>query len=161
MLFSLAGMFVQEKEQPCACCSAQHQQFNFWIGEWDVYNRAGEKIGENTITALENHCIINENWKGLSGGSGRSYNYFDPETGSWNQLWLSATGTILKLSGVGSDRQMILKSGKISGENGDYYNQITWTRNTDGNVTQLWEILDTKDQLLSKAFEGIYRRKTN
>lgn len=37
-------------------------------------------------------------------------------------------------------------------------NQITWTPNEDGTVSQLWEIYDKNGNILQTAFLGIYQR---
>jgi hypothetical protein len=48
----------------------------------------------------------------------------------------------------------------IKGQKVDYYyNQITWSQNEDGTVTQLWEIYDNTDKLLKMLFKGIYNKK--
>ena len=35
---------------PAPCAAAEHRQFDFWIGEWDVTNPAGAVAGKNRIT---------------------------------------------------------------------------------------------------------------
>ena len=158
-LLILTSFLSYSQTTDCACCSPEYQQFEFWVGDWDVFNEKGEKIGENLVEKLEDNCIINENWKGEKGGSGKSYNYYDPSDKTWNQLWISNTGNILKLKGNAEENQMILKSELIQGKEGEYYNQITWTSNPDGSVTQLWEIYDAQGHLLNNTFKGIYKKK--
>ena len=149
------------QESDCACCTPQHSQFDFWIGDWEVFNENGEKIGENLVEKLEDNCILNENWTGEKGGTGKSYNYYDPSDETWNQLWISNKGNILKLKGKSEGNKMILKSEISEGKRGKYYNQITWTANADGSVTQLWEIYDPEGKLINESFKGIYRAKTS
>lgn len=156
ILFSISQSVSQDN---CACCTAAHDQFDFWVGDWVVYNEGGDKVGENLVEKLEKNCLISENWKGESGGTGKSFNYYDPEDETWNQLWISSSGTILELKGKAKNGKMILKSELIKDKKGDYYNQITWTKNKDGSVEQLWEILDLQGNLLSVAFKGTYRKK--
>lgn len=148
-----------ETQDKCACCTPEHQQFDFWIGDWDVYNDQGVKIGENLVKPLEDHCIISENWQGVKGGSGKSFNYYNPDDQTWNQLWLSNSGNILKLKGTASKGEMVLKSDLQEGRNGKFYNKITWTKNPDNSVTQLWEIMDENGNSVAQSFKGIYRRK--
>ncbi|MCP9199593.1 hypothetical protein MKO06_06725 [Gramella sp. GC03-9] len=156
LLFLPVWLFAQED---CACCTQQHNQFDFWLGEWEVFNEEGEKLGENHIKKLENNCLVSENWQGDRGGSGKSFNYYDPKDETWNQLWVSNIGTILKLKGKAEPGKMVLKSQMVKDKKGNYYNQITWTRNQDGSVSQLWEIMDENDKLLTETFNGIYRKK--
>ncbi|MCB7481586.1 hypothetical protein [Christiangramia sediminis] len=158
-LFFFISVITFAQDSDCACCSSQHSQFDFWVGDWDVFNRNDEKIGENLVEKLEDNCILNENWKGENGSSGKSYNYYDPEDDTWNQLWISNSGNILKLKGKAQVDQMILKSELTRSDKGEFYNQITWTKNSDGSVTQLWEIYDPQGNLLNTAFEGTYRKK--
>jgi hypothetical protein len=157
--FFLILPLISISQEDCACCTKQHHQFDFWVGDWEVFNDKGDKMGENLVEKLEDNCILNENWTGTKGGSGKSYNYYDPSDETWNQLWISNTGNILKLKGKASENMMVLKSEPVTGEKGDYYNQISWTKNEDGSVTQLWEIYDLQGKPLSDAFKGTYRKK--
>lgn len=150
--------FAQPAEN-CNCCSPAHDQFDFWIGEWEVFNTEGKKIGENQIEKLEANCLLSETWNAESGSSGRSMNYYNSSNDTWNQLWVSSSGNILKLNGKAGKNSMILKSETMNGENGKYINQITWSLNEDGSVTQYWEILDENGNFLSEVFKGIYRKK--
>ncbi|GAA4308261.1 hypothetical protein GCM10023115_37240 [Pontixanthobacter gangjinensis] len=161
ILFCSITISCLAQNTDCACYSKKHQQFDFWVGNWEVFNEEGEKIGENLIKKLEDNCILNENWKAEDGSSGKSYNYYDPSDNSWNQLWLSNSGNILKLKGKAIENKMVLKSEISEGEKGKYYNQITWTKNEDGSVTQLWEIYDLNNKLLDEIFRGTYRKKVS
>ena len=144
----------------CPCCTEYHNQFDFWVGDWIVYDSAGNVVGENTISKLENNCLVSEYWKGAKGMTGRSYNYFNVTDSTWNQVWIDSNGNNLVLKGGSHYGEMVLKSELIPGQNIDFYaNQITWTSNKDGTVTQLWQILDKNDQILSTVFEGIYKKR--
>lgn len=158
-LFLGLSQSIAQTSENCSCCSSAHQQFDFWLGDWEVFDSQGNKIGENLIEKLENNCLITETWKAGNGSSGRSMNYYDTADETWNQLWVSSNGNILKLKGKGEPGKMILKSKLAQGKKGNYYNQITWSLNKDGSVTQYWEILDENGNFLSEAFKGIYRKK--
>lgn len=158
-LFLLLPFFGLSQDADCNCCTPQHDQFDFWLGDWEVFNAEGEKIGENKIEKQEGNCLLSENWEGEKGGTGRSFNYYDPADSTWNQLWISNSGTILKLKGNAENDKMTLKSKLVEGEKGKYYNKITWTKNSDGSVTQLWEIMDPQGNLLNEAFKGVYRKR--
>ena len=160
-LFALIPLLSFTQNSDCACCTSQHAQFDFWVGNWEVFNENGDKIGENLVEKLEDNCILNENWTGAKGGTGKSYNYYDPSDETWNQLWISNSGNILKLKGSAAKDKMTLKSELKKGKKGEYYNQITWTKNEDGSVTQDWEVYDSQGNLLNEAFKGIYRKKTS
>ncbi|MDR5591621.1 hypothetical protein [Christiangramia sp. SM2212] len=158
-LIILLPAFSFTQNSDCACCTPDHAAFDFWVGDWEVFNVNGDKVGENLVMKLEDNCILNENWQSVKAGSGKSYNYFDPSDKTWNQLWISNTGNIIKLKGKAEPNKMTLRSEIQDGKNGKFYNQITWTKNEDGSVTQNWEIFDENGELTGNAFKGIYRKK--
>ena len=145
-------------QTPCQCCSESHQQFDFWVGHWVVKDTLGNKVGENLISRAEGNCVITEKWKGASGTTGMSVNYFDSSDATWNQLWIDNQGNILKLKGTFDSGKMLLKSDLIKGGEQEYRNQIAWSLNEDGSVTQSWETTDVNGSHLKTLFKGIYSR---
>ena len=125
-----------------------------------VFDSAGNKVGENNIEKLEHGCLISEHWQSTSGGSGRSFNYVDISDSTWHQVWVDSHGGQLELKGRAGKDVMTLAGELLPGQKVDFYrNRITWTKNTDGSVTQLWEILDKYNHTLKTVFKGIYRKK--
>lgn len=144
----------------CSCCTEQHSQFDFWLGEWTVMNAEGKLVGENSIAKIEDGCILVEKWKGAQGTTGTSHNYYDPSDGTWNQLWIDNNGYILKLKGNLVAGKMVLRSDLTANKEGQqYYNQISWSHNQDDTVTQLWELYDRNDKMIRQLFLGVYHRK--
>lgn len=142
------------------CSTQYHHQFDFWVGDWIVYDTAGNVVGENTIEKLEKDCILSEHWRGGLGTTGRSYNYYNQADSTWNQVWIDSNGSSLVLKGKAEPGKMVMKSELLKGQKVDwYYNRITWTENPDHSVTQLWEILSKENTVLTTAFKGIYKRK--
>lgn len=93
-------------------------------------------------------------------GTGSSYNYYDKSDSTWNQLWVDNKGNVLKLKGQFESDKMILKSDLVKDKNDNLYsNQITWSKNEDGTVSQLWEIIDKNNQPIKSVFLGIYNRR--
>lgn len=65
----------------------------FWVGEWACYSTSGQLNGRNTLELRVGGNVIHESWTPEGGGPpGESWNWYDPATGSWNQLWVSAGG---------------------------------------------------------------------
>jgi len=145
----------------CNCCSENQKAFDFWIGEWTVTNSAnGAPAGESSISREENGCVIRENWTSVTPGyTGTSLNFFNIVEQQWEQLWVDNTGAHLKLKGNRVGNQMMLTSGEFVKDDGLMYrNRITWTKNEDGTVRQLWEVLQG-EQVVSVAFDGLYKKK--
>ncbi|NRA13171.1 MAG: hypothetical protein HRT57_14580 [Crocinitomicaceae bacterium] len=109
---------------PCKCCTSEHQQFDFWIGDWNVYDTSGTLIGTNNILRLQDGCAIQENWTAAS--TGTSYNYYNKSDSTWNQAWIDNQGESLVLKGNYTNGAMVMKGALIPGKNiGFYYNRIS------------------------------------
>lgn len=161
LIFNTTKLMSQTKENNCACCSEDYNQFNFWLGEWYVYDSANNLVGTNSISKQYDNCVIQEKWISEGKNRGTSLNFFDKSDGFWHQIWVDNSGYILNLKGKFINGSMILKSEIIENEKGNYYNQISWTKNTDNTVTQLWEVFSENNDKLSEAFRGIYKKRLN
>lgn len=158
ILFLNLGFVEAQDSEACPCCSADYRAFDFWLGDWTVYDTKGQLLGTNKVLNIQDGCVLQENWKGTTGSNGTSYNFFDANENTWYQVWISNTGNILKLKGnLDAKGAMVLTSEIVQSPKGDFYNQIKWFKNKDGTVTQLWLILDEKGKITSTLFEGVYK----
>jgi hypothetical protein len=126
--------------------------FDFWLGEWDVYDPDGKHVGRNSITSPYATGALAEHWRGDGGVEGHSLNSWDPERGCWHQTWIDSTGSVLLLDGGVQDGAMVL-----TGITADAKQRITWT-SEDGEVRQVWETSTDDGSTWSVAFDGRYRR---
>lgn len=143
----------------CNCCSERHNEFDFWLGEWEVFDTTGTKVGDNSIIELEGGCILSEHWRSVKGGSGRSYNFYNSSDSTWNQTWVDSQGGSLILKGHGEENKMILSSVPFDRNGVQLHHRITWTQQKDGSVQQRWDVLDASDVLKNTLFLGIYKKK--
>lgn len=136
--------------------------FDFWAGEWKVYGGPDEDkfAGENTITKIEKGCILHEQWQGNGNSSGQSFNFYNPVTGQWRQVWVAPPGYMIDIQGGLVDGSMVLE-GEIT-----YYQQDathgfrgTWTPNEDGSVRQYFQQYDAEKEAWQDWFDGKYVRK--
>ena len=144
----------------CNCCTDIHSQFDFWVGEWTV-TQNGKLAGSNSIIKVQNNCVLQENWTSATPGyTGTSYNFYNATTQQWEQIWIDSSGQSLHLAGSRNGNAMVLKSKpKPNAKNQMSYNQITWTKNDDGTVRQLWEVFtEGVDTVI--AFDGLYTPKS-
>lgn len=157
--YAIAQENVTPKEDPCPCCEGHYNDFNFWLGEWRVYDKDGKQVGNNSIKKIQNGCAVSENWMGFSGLNGSSLNYFKKADSTWNQVWVDNKGYVLNFKGRLENGKMVLKSDLMKGNKINwYYNKITWSKNTDGTLTQRWETYDKNDKVQSLVFLGTYKR---
>jgi len=83
------------------CQGLQYKEFDFWLGDWEVRNAAGNFLGRNRISKRHGSCVVLEEWESAGGGSGSSFNVYDQQTTEWHQFWVHATGT----NWLSSDKQ--------------------------------------------------------
>ncbi len=146
------------------CAPAEFRQFDFWVGEWDVFNPAGQQVGTSRITSINDGCAIREEWTDASGNTGTSLNYYDPRTKKWNQFWVGG-GSPLSLDDEGNAAVITggLKDGSMvlsSNARVDPMNRITWTPLDGGKVRQHWEQSKDQGKTWDDAFDGTYVPKT-
>ena len=157
LLFLASASFAQDATS-CACCDVHHNQFDFWVGDWIVYDTAGNEIGRNTIVQLQDNCVLQESWRSPN-STGTSYNYFNSTDSTWNQLWVDNTGSHLELKGHAIENGMQLNSDWMKSPTGtEYRNQILWILQADGSVTQTWNIEGKEGNIYSVLFHGVYRK---
>jgi hypothetical protein len=160
LFLALSIQFTHAQGQKAPCDTPKHQEFDFWVGDWNVYSAKGELIGINKILKMQSNCVMQENWESRkSPNKGTSYNYVDVTDNTWNQVWIDNSGYSLVLQGNLKGKSMVLKSELVKGKQGDYYNRVTWTPNSDGSVTQLWEYISPEGKVIQEAFRGIYKKK--
>ena len=162
LIFMFATQVVSQTNSNTSCKGKKYSEFDFWVGNWDVYNTNGQLIGTNHLVKMQDNCVLQENWNSkTSSNRGTSYNFYNRTDGTWNQIWIDNTGFTLQLKGRFFEGKMVLKSSEINSKKGSYYNRITWFKNKDNTVTQIWEYVDKKNTIISEIFRGIYKKRAN
>lgn len=134
---------------PAPCSLAEHRQFDFWIGDWQVHKPDGTFVGVNHITREYGGCVIHERYAAGKGYNGESLNIYDASRKVWHQTWVDVDGLLLTLEGRWDGKSMVLEGMK---------QRITWTPDAEGGVRQLWEAVDAQGAW-SVVFDGRYTRK--
>jgi hypothetical protein len=134
--------------------------FDFWVGEWDVHGPGGNFAGNNVIERVQRGCVLIENWRSASGGTGMSINFVDKITGEWVQVWNDASGSQINIRGGMTDNGMLL-AGTIhyvaNGTTAPF--RGLWTPLPDGRVRQFFEQSSDDGDTWTPWFEGFYTRK--
>lgn len=145
-------------DQPGPPCQGdEYRQFDFWVGAWDVFDEEGAQQGTNRIAPILDGCALQENWVGVTGSVGHSFNTFDRQTGRWHQTWIDNSGLLLLLNGEYDGTSMVLSGAGKNRDGRPVTHRITWTPLDDGRVRQHWQVQpegeDWKD-----VFVGLYTR---
>jgi hypothetical protein len=146
---------------PCAHQEG-FQDFDFWIGEWDVHLANGTPAGANIIKSVERGCAIAENWTSASGGTGMSINYFDKSTNEWVQIWNAEGGSQINMRGGLTEEGMLLvgEVTTIAPASTIPFRGL-WTLLDDGRVRQFFETSNDGGETWQFSFEGFYSRTVN
>jgi hypothetical protein len=150
---------VPAAEETRHCVAAEHHQFDFWIGDWDVRTPDGRLAGTNHVTSIVDGCGLQEHWTGARGTTGTSLNTYDESRRRWHQTWIDSTGSVLLLDGSFKDGRMILSGSTPSGAGGTTHDRITWERIDAGRVRQLWEQSSDGGATWAVVFDGLYTRR--
>lgn len=156
--FLVMVLSISAQPQPDPCSSTENHQFDFWIGEWDVY--AGDQLaGTNKIERILGDCVLKENWEGSLGSKGQSFNAFDSRTKKWYQTWVDSNGSVIHFSGHYEDDKMLYVADWLTQDGRKVYYKMTFFNNKDkGTVRQLWEQSLDKTEWVT-IFDGIYVEK--
>ncbi len=146
--------------KPKPCSSQHYRQFDFWLGQWQVFDPKGKLVGHSHIQSIVNGCGISEAWTGAKGYQGVSYNFYDNKRQLWHQTWIGGGGGALYLDGGLEDKRMVLQ-GKDSDKDGKpLLQKISWTPLEDGRVKQHWQTSKDEGKTWSDAFVGYYQKKS-
>jgi len=156
---------IVEKLTPCT--GPQYKEFDFWLGDWEVRNAAGQILGHNRISKRHGGCVVQEEWEGANGGSGTSLNVYDQTTKQWHQFWVDASGTNW-LSSDAQGNPVTLRGGIHDGamvlaSHPDTLPAIGLTRATwrllpDGRVRQTFESSTDGGKTWTVSFDGFYKK---
>ncbi len=159
ILLAVSSKISAQNNDQNSCETEYHSQFDFWVGNWKVYNEQGVLLGTNKVVKMTNACTIQENWESMKSSSkGTSYNYFNKKDNSWNQVWIDNSGGSLVLKGKFDNGVMTLQSDLTKDEKGVYRDKITWTQQNNGSVIQEWVQVDKNGKETKKLFKGIYKK---
>lgn len=139
-----------------ACNASEYRQFDFWVGEWDVYPAKSDKpVARSVIERLYDGCAIRENWMPLARSGGGSLNSFRPSDGKWHQLWVDSQGSWLEFVGQAASGGMILQSS--AAETNQPITRMTFSPFPDGTVRQLGETSADGGKSWTTSFDFTYR----
>ena len=139
---------------------AKEEQFNFWVGEWNLtWGKNGK--GTNTIRKILNNKIIEENFNGTPSIPliGRSYSAYDKNTGKWKQTWVDNSGSYLDFSGEFKDGKMSL-SRKLIVKGKPVIQRMVWHSITKNAFIWNWESSSDNGKTWKINWKISYKRKS-
>lgn len=165
MLLLLSVIVVASKAQtipphPCST-DTMYRQFDFWIGDWNVFGAKG-KAGESHIERILDSCIILENWTSSRANyTGKSFNTYNATTKQWQQTWVDNSGGSTEyLRGHAEKDKMIFYADKNAGTDGkNFLRRLTFFYLDKNKVRQFGERSDDDGKTWTVEYDLEYRRK--
>lgn len=155
--FKAMSELAERKKKPCMF-SAEARQFDFWLGDWEVFNPAGQKVGTSAIQMFAGGCGVLENWTNTVGGDGKSINFYDSASGKWYQYWMGQDGGALRYAGNFSDNAMRFEGESVA--NGKKtLNKLTFFKLDENTVRQLAESSADEGKTWTVNYDFKYVRK--
>jgi tetratricopeptide (TPR) repeat protein len=150
---------ADKKARPCEFDS-HYQEFDFWIGEWDVHPANNPALaGTSVIEKILGSCVILENWTGSGGGSGKSFNVYDATTQKWEQIWVDAFGTLTKYSGGIKDGVMDYYADSIAPNGKPVKMHLQFFKLGPDSVRQFNQLSSDGGATWTVGYDFIYTRK--
>src|ERR1700730_11280330 len=63
--------------EKAACRDPVHRQFDFWLGDWDVFDAEGPKSAHVLVESILDGCVLQETYEGANGANGKSFTIYD------------------------------------------------------------------------------------
>jgi ketosteroid isomerase-like protein len=130
-VFSLLALLTNASAQaPDAllCTSPEYRQFDFWIGDWDVFEPdSSTSTAHVRINRILGGCVLREHYEDNTGAVGESFTTYDIGRKLWHQTWVTNRGRLLTIEG-GPEHGSILLAGAYYREGGQQVRvRGTWT----------------------------------
>lgn len=159
----LIGFYSNAQQAPAKPCSmdTMYRQFDFWIGEWEVYGAKG-KAGTSRIELILDSCIILENWTSARAGySGKSFNTYNASTRQWQQTWVDNSGGSTEyLRGQAGKDMIVFYADKNTGADGkNFLRRLTFYKLSSDKVRQHGERSNDEGKTWITEYDLEYRRK--
>ena len=171
----LAGACAAQDEAPSPPCSdAAHAQFDFWLGDWQVFAAKSEELaGFDRITRILDGCALRQEWTQFNdefkpdGGDARLRGeslFALRNDGTWRQTWVSNSGFTVTLAGGVEDTSgdIVLRSDAVpypSSQGGyvDVFFRWHWRKLDDGEVRSWGFTKVTEAGDWEPSFDNTYR----
>jgi len=142
----------------------EFRRLDFWIGDWDVYDRAARRQdGVSSIRKILRGCAIEVDFHEVDGtGNIHELFFYEKPRHAWHQVWVSEAGFVKeRLSTEDRADGSIRFLGEIPHlAGGSHLDRSTVAPAADGRILQLIEISKDGGATWTTTFDGEYRRSS-
>lgn len=157
-LGSAAMLVAAEPLPPQSCSTAQHQQFDFVIGNWLVRDSSGHAIGTTTVSKEYGGCVLIERWRGVGHArEGLGVIGYQPASRTWHRDFIDHGGFVLAFDGQRDGAAMVL-TGKEYQPDVIRMHRVSWMPTSDGKVEERWQTSTDAGRAWRVHFYGVFER---
>ena len=149
---------LRRSEFPCTE-AAESRQLDFWVGEWNVHTPAGQLAGTSSVQRILGDCVVFENWTSTLGGGGKSFNFYNKNSGQWQQTWVDDRGGAVEFHGGFKDGAMRFQAEGPGASGGRRLQKLSFTPLPDGSVRQFCEASTDDGATWTTQYDFTYTRR--
>jgi hypothetical protein len=153
--FAAVVAAARRNKAPCQA-APEFRQLDFWVGEWEVRDAAGQKIGASRVEKLLGDCVIFESWTDARGRAGRSFNLWDASEKQWRQVWVDDFGSMREYRGAFEGGAMRYRASGKTRDGKAQEIKMTFTPEAGGRVRQRIETSLDGGKTWAAGFDGLY-----
>ena len=139
------------------------KKFDFWVGEWNVYNPQKQKAGESKIEKILKGAVILENWTGVNGYSGKSFNHYNMDKKKWVQYWVDQKSNSIYFEGNydSTKKAIVYYSYDHAKDASPFIRRLTFYNLGPDEVRQFSQRSTDNGETWSTEYDFSYIRKSN
>ena len=152
---------MKEQAAPCKYHEKhpKYREFDFWLGDWDVYGKGGALAGHSHVELMIGDCVLNENWTDMAGGVGKSYNKYNAPLKRWEQYWVDQYGTTTYYVGNIEGPNMVFLADGFNPAGQPQKQRMTFFPLSPDKVRQFGETSDDEGKTWRVSFDLTYVRQ--
>jgi len=161
ILVCVAGMnALAQPSNPLPCTSPEYRQFDFWIGDWAVFEADSITSAAHVrVDRILGGCVLREHYEDSTDLIGESFTTYDTARKLWHQTWVTNHGRLLTIEGGQENGSMVLTGAYYGNNNEEVRVRGTWT--PIGSGVREWAVTSSDSGRTWKPwFDLSFRRRT-
>ncbi|HEX2094783.1 MAG TPA: tetratricopeptide repeat protein [Longimicrobiaceae bacterium] len=151
---------MQMVARPCPNRPDYHL-LDFWIGDWEQQTLIGQVVGETSIRAANDGCVLIEATTNPAPGmppyTASALHYFDPADSRWKQTYVDSRGNPSFWIGEMKDGEFVYR--EVAGEGSESVSRSTLKQNGSDRVRWRFETSADGGRTWRTVFDGFFVRK--
>jgi hypothetical protein len=159
-LGSMLISFAAPAAARAACTAAAYHQFDFFVGQWSVYDAKGHPVGSDDVEKRLNGCVIYERYTNPDGSVGIGLSGYQAKLGTWHQDFMGDDGLVVALDGAkGAGAAMVMSGHDYPADGTRRLDRGIWTVH-GAVVEETWLVSTDNGKTWKTQFHGFFHRKS-